>query len=1210
MENLNASDFDEFETQQVDINQGTLNTINPSDFDEFETDPIEAEEDDILIDASSFVQTDVPVEPKLDDLEQTQPQSQAIADDLQEYFSMVDNQYIEYLGSDVMAEITRRQEDANREQQNYIAMVEAAKKEDAITGGQRALMIPKPQSQEFVDVSTKLYREKLESTKETFKQALQDPNPLRSGLAKHLLDSGMNYRDAGWILSGAEFAPVTGTALWLGDVPEDVRIARQAYEDGDWGTLASTVGWMGAEGILTAIGTGAAVKQTAKKVKSKLRTTQVMEEIRTADAEAIATKAAAAKEVADEAKEIRQQLIDEFENDTGYTISNTDSNGVKTLNGQKAREAGLEIARDVSQLQDERAIAFARNPEEARQKFSSTYQGTLSDEVAYNNLTDNVEELVNPLLIPEKFNAIVAVANDFQKANPKAFRNNKSIIDNLFDYTVSNDLEGSQELADTLAKYGLTFDDYVLTVVGSGSEAGKILNKLSQIRRAGNLDIHKQKKNKALEMGQPEWLKVFRRVENVRRGGMVSMIKTAGRNLQSAVIRTPLEALENVFDTVLYNMSDTFHKTKDAGFIKASFNAAAKGTTTFVSPRQWKGSTRALQRTFANPYLAREVTEFVLDRPEFAKQYDNLFNLVNEYQKNTGRGQATTRIGKAVDSTLGVMEDTVTFLNTPNRIQEFIIRRGAFMGELERLTLREYDLNLIDALKQGKLPDLMSNSSTVRPKGARTFEDLIEDSTRHALDVTYAKAPDTKMFNDFSNWLSRNGLTAVTTPFPRFMFNALELTAQYSAGAFNPALKRVLGYKKGPLDARDRKQISRNIVGLSGITAALMYRNSEDAPANYANMNTEEGVMDTRAIYPLRQFLWIAEGIKRLGKDSQKYVPTAAIPAQMAEVLSGKETPAEGTFNNWFDIDEATEVFLGSQLRGAGTVNIFVEELQTILAGAEDISGAERRNRVIGRAVSDYLRTWGIPLTQIVEVQRATGDRPADYRDAADDEITLGATMGEQIGMDIRRMGRASGLSNLLTPSEEEKRPIRPSIFSDGKERKGIMLSATTGITQFSKNSPEAEYLEKLGYDEYELSSKERIPSVRRAENQFLLEMLPTQVEVLKDLEQMFREDYNSTETKQSYRDKTSIEKHVATDLAPFVESLMRKAKQMVGDAKFAETNPILVAHRKFKRMPKSIRKVAISEFNRVEDEELDLTNPEHMAILQGYADIYKKATN
>ena len=51
-------------------------------------------------------------------------------------------------------------------------------------------------------------------------------------------------------------------------------------------------------------------------------------------------------------------------------------------------------------------------------------------------------------------------------------------------------------------------------------------------------------------------------------------------------------------------------------------------------------------------------------------------------------------------------------------------------------------------------------------------------------------------------FLTRNGLTAFTTPFPRFMFNSMELLGQYSGGAFKPAMSRALGIKSGPLDAK------------------------------------------------------------------------------------------------------------------------------------------------------------------------------------------------------------------------------------------------------------------------------------------------------------------------------------------------------------------------------------------------------------------------
>jgi len=678
------------------------------------------------------------------------------------------------------------------------------------------------------------------------------------------------------------------------------------------------------------------------------------------------------------------------------------------------------------------------------------------------------------------------------------------------------------------------------------------------------------------------------------------MIKTASRNLTSATVRAPLEALENVFDTTLYNMSDEWAARQDVGKLRAFVNASAKGVTSTISPRNWKNSTKALQRTYLNPILSKDLTEFILKRPEFDQQYTAMFDLVNEYQTNIGRGKSTTRAGKVVDGTLSALEDGVALLNTPNRIQEFIIRRGAFVGELERLVNREYKQDLMSMLKDGKLQDLIGNSSTVRPKGARPFEELIEDSTRRALDVTYAKAPDVPIFNDISNFLTRTGLTAVTTPFPRFMFNSIELMGQYSAGALNPAIKRAFGNKKGPLDRKDRQNISRNLSGLVGILAAYQYRTSDDAPKNSRLINTGEGtVMDTTSQYPLRQALWIGEAIKRLDPDFAKYLPLSASVKGLSKGLGLDAPESDGTFSDWFDIKDAQETFLGTAARtGAG--NVYVEELSKILSGGEDITGSERSQRLFSRQIADYLRTWAIPITQIVELQRVTGDRPARYTDAATDEQTLGISFPEQLRLELERTGRQSGLSNLFNPSEEDKMPTRVSIFSDAKERKGLGLSLVGGITQFSRNTPDAEYLENLGYTEFELSSKERIPSMRRTENTFFLEALPNIVDELRYLERDWRKEYRNSNA--TVKKNKTLQQYINTEAKSELDRQRRIYKDQDREFKGMNTDALLLNNRKFRRLKATTRKLVLQRFMASENKRPDFSSVDDMdwLILEG----------
>ena len=157
------------------------------------------------------------------------------------------------------------------------------------------------------------------------------------------------------------------------------------------------------------------------------------------------------------------------------------------------------------------------------------------------------------------------------------------------------------------------------------------------------------------------------RIENIRRGGLVSQIATAARNLTSAGIRAPMEGLGNVMDTALYNLSN---------------EGALSGAKSLLSKNNWKDSFRHMRYMFENPKETKEVADFILDRPELSGP-NGLTNNINEIMIATGRGK-----GGVLDKVLTEGEDAVVALNIPNRWQEFLVRRGAFLGELERLVKR------------------------------------------------------------------------------------------------------------------------------------------------------------------------------------------------------------------------------------------------------------------------------------------------------------------------------------------------------------------------------------------------------------------------------------------------------------------------------------------------------------------------------------------
>ena len=430
-------------------------------------------------------------------------------------------------------------------------------------------------------------------------EMLRGDNPIRKELTSTLVDQGYSPLTITYIIEGAEWSPFLGAALGIADIPENVANARQAYEDGEYGVMAANLGISAAELAFTITGTKQLAAPVLKGLKNKTTGARTMAEIEKNSASVTAAKQAEAKKVADENSDIADQLIDEYEASiseaTGKSVVISKTvNGKKTLDFNAAKAHGLEVAEDVKAMQDIRAADFVSDRVTAERKYKVT------EEKALTGLTDEADELVNPLLKPEKFNAIVAVASEFKKKNPKAFRKNETIIEGLFRLTtdVDSGFADSQELADVLSKYGLSFDDYVHMVVSGGSEAGKILNKLSQIRKAASLDDLTRAKEKVQADKQNRFVKGWRRIENIRRGGMVSMVKTAFRNAGSAAIRTPLETLENVFDNILLNMSDQFQKRGDIGVLKAGAKALGAGGRTLASWDSYAGSTRMLQRMY------------------------------------------------------------------------------------------------------------------------------------------------------------------------------------------------------------------------------------------------------------------------------------------------------------------------------------------------------------------------------------------------------------------------------------------------------------------------------------------------------------------------------------------------------------------------------------------------------------------------------------
>lgn len=881
----------------------------------------------------------------------------------------------------------------------------------------------------------------------------------------------------------------------------------------------------------------AASRKLAKGAKQAARQTEKLMEARRnsvgsaelATLERVNEAQELARKTAAENLDISDRMIREFEEKTGRSVS-TEVDGRLVIDPQKVRDAGKDVSIDL--LGEETAPVFRE-------------------------LAGQGDVIVEPILKPEKYDGIVSIASELKKKNPELWDDNKTVIDNMFDLTVRGDIDG-QELIDDLNKYNLSFEDYVLTVVGSGSEAGKVLNKLSQIKRArpegSRIDLEARK---AAE-NDGAFRRVWMRIENIRRGGMVSQLATASRNLTSAAIRMPLESLGDVMDTTLYKLSNEG--------IAAAAKAPFQKTT-------WTDSFANFKYVFSRPDMAKDFTDFILKRSELEDQFNNLFNNINEIHQLTGRGK-----GGTVDAILSAGEDVVDTLNIPNRWQEHLIRRGTFFAELQRQVRNEYGADLLDLLQQGKLVDLLNDASNVRPQGKASFYDLIDTSVRKAMDVTYAKQPEVPLFRSASSFMVRNGLTVVV-PFPRFMFNSMEIMGQYAAGASIPLTRKMASLVTngkvggGPLTAKDRQRISRNLVGLATIGAAYQYRTSEEAPAEYNMLNAgEDAVLDTKPLFPAAQYMYLGEAAKRM---------------------------QDGTFDDWFKGREFVELFTGSNFR-TGQGSLILDELAQIADGT-DLDAGEQVGRTLGASVGNYLGSWLVPFAQAIDAQRAAGYRTLEYKDVAG-PTTLDFT--DTFISNATRPLRSRGFG--MTAEEEEQLPAREFEFSGTRERVQPLTRLIFGLNLQEKDSEAAEYLTNLGFENYRIASTSKDPAIKRFENATLTEYVPVVVDFAKRREETLRREYANKS--RVYKEKYTEEEHVNDNIRPLVKRQIDNLKRKIAEGSIGAADSYTRALLEYRKLPTDLRKNALNYFVQRNGIEPDGTNEEHLRELSIIAQELGKA--
>jgi len=361
---------------------------------------------------------------------------------------------------------------------------------------------------------------------------------------------------------------------------------------------------------------------------------------------------------------------------------------------------------------------------------------------------------------------------------------------------------------------------------------------------------------------------MFRRLENIRRGLLVSQVATSMRNAMTQVGNLKMAMVQEINDRAikatfqgtgvltgnkyLKAYGDSIHPVRSfAMTIDTLQELAAR----IPVPRPSAVSEKGLRGAVVDSWR-KEGTDIVTNiLKKHAKQGDLLTSSFNSdiaatVAARAGRGKANRIVDRALDG----MEVTANVLNTLNRFQEHVFRRGVFRAELGRqmeMNPLKIGKKTYTTLEQLEADDLLGSIPQLAVKRA------VEKS----LDMTWAKNFDKESaVAPFISLINRVPVLSWFMPFPRFVANSIQWQLEHSplgvARYFSPQ-------QRANLAAGDISGITKTMAGTTLFFAALDLAKSEYATGKwYLFKNPATGEMvDIRpyapfAAYAFAAYLW------------------------------------------------------------------------------------------------------------------------------------------------------------------------------------------------------------------------------------------------------------------------------------------------------------------------------------------------------------------
>ena len=416
-----------------------------------------------------------------------------------------------------------------------------------------------------------------------------------------------------------------------------------------------------------------------------------------------------------------------------------------------------------------------------------------------------------------------------------------------------------------IKKYNISPEELAEDLLEAASQAGRTLGYLSALSKKVN-DIFpnlppelKQKfADAAAKDKRPLVSRVWRTIEDTRRGFLISQLATATRNMASATGRM---GISMAFDENLQSLVRATIKTPGSKNMWRTFSDEFKGNLSMFN---------ALSSTFRSSWAAAKKKRGMdwVPGTDRTKQelalIDELMGLTgSDLSKDAVKGQHILRmISPSVnESILGGRIANIT--NWINRPQEILMRRFSFEYKARQLaTRRGVDLQDISA-------------------------DDIKQAADFALDMTFAANAKSDWARNFID-IWRNSPLSIVNPFPRFMFaNALPFMYEHSPLGFIQLLTKG-DFARGGLTAvkansdEFAKIVSRAGLGTAAMWAAWNYRDSPFAGEKWYEINTPKGLVDIRSYSPLASSFLFADATQKFMRGQMGWPDIKELAAEGA----------------------------------------------------------------------------------------------------------------------------------------------------------------------------------------------------------------------------------------------------------------------------------------------------------------------------------------